>query len=429
MIEALIIGAVVAVLVLLFIATYKVVEPNEAHVVIVMGSGRRFYSPAVEDAKSAYFFIPVIMKRFILPLTNVKMEVNNIDLNDKDVAPFMCDVVNWVRISNPRLAAERLDLKVGAFQSLNNDMTEIVQAIARAASMKQEILDIMRDRKTFAQSVSEEVKPILAEWGVELVGLEVNSIRDSQGSTVIADYESIREAEIKTKSRIAVSDRDREAVEKEQDNYRLAQLATAQAQEVSEKRFVEKDRVVGISRQEQEKDVADSEAIANEAKVEALRKTEVGTAMVQKEAAIETATGEGEAIRIKGEKDANVIQLTGDAEASAIKAKGIAEAEALDKLAEAQKKFDDAATGIEKIKAYIAVQTAMAEAYGKVAENADIKVVTGGGEGAQFLGLPLDGLGGANLGQFLEGLDTEALGKALEAVTPKGKTVVTPKLD
>lgn len=175
-----------------------------------------------------------------MPLTNVKMMVENIDLNDKEVAPFMCDVATWIRISDPKLAAERLNLSVGAFASLEADMVEIVQAIARAVSMQHEILDIMRDRKSFASNVSDEVQPALREFGVELVNLEVNTIRDAQESTVIADYESIRQAKIRTDSRVAIAERDREAVESEQENFKLSQVATAVAQEASENDLLKK---------------------------------------------------------------------------------------------------------------------------------------------------------------------------------------------
>jgi flotillin len=420
--------AVLAVLVVLFIATYKVVEPNEAHVVVIMGSGRRYYGPAVDGAKSAYFFIPVIMKRFIMPLTNVKMMVEQIDLNDKEVAPFMCDVATWVRISNPKLAAERLDLNIGAFQSLRNDMVEIVQAIARAVSMKHEILDIMRDRKSFANSVSAEVQPILREWGVDLVGLEINTIRDAEDSSVIKDYESIREADIKTKSRIAVAEKDREAVENEQKNYKLSQVATAEAQQVSQQRFVEADRVVGIDKQNQVKDIANAEKEANVSKVEAVRKLDVGTAEVEKEALIQKATGEGEAVRIKGEKDANVITLTGNAEAEVIQKKGEATATAQEKLAIAQQQFNDASTNIEKIKAFVAIQTAYAEAYGHVAKNADLKIVSGG-EAGNLFGIPLNAMTGAGLGQLLEGLDTDAISEAVGAITKTQKKDESTTLD
>lgn len=411
-------GVVVAIAAaLLFISTYKVTEPNEAHVVVIMGSGRRFYGSAA-GKKSAYFFVPVIMKRYILPLTNVKMNIEDIELNDNNVAPFICDVITWVRIQDPIMAAERLNLSEGAFRSLNQDLVNIVQAIARAAAMKQEILDIMKDRKTFSKSVADEVKPVLAEWGVELVNLEVNEIRDTQNSTVIADYESIREAQIRTKARIEIAERDKEATVAEQANFKESQIATAVAQEASEKRFAEKAQVVGIATKRQEQEIARAEELANKQKVEATRTLEVGNAAVHKQATIEVATGEAEAVRIKGEKEANVIKLKGDAEGSAIKAKGLAEAEAKDKMAEALQKFNDAATGIEKINAWARVQEAFALAYGQMAENANIKIVTSG-EGGNLFGLPLNAKTGGDIGQMIEALGSDVVGGLIEKVTGK----------
>lgn len=197
----LIIAAAVALLVLFFIVTYKVVDPNEAHVVVLMGRGRKVYSSS-EGKKSAYFFIPLLMKRFVLPLTNQKMEIADIHLNDTLVAPFICDVVSWLRIADPIQAAERLNL-ADPFGTLEQDLIPIVQAVARTGAMKQEILDIMRDRETFARAVSEEVREVLKKWGVQLVNLDINDIRDdeSKGSHVVSDYENQRKAQVNAESR------------------------------------------------------------------------------------------------------------------------------------------------------------------------------------------------------------------------------------
>ena len=420
MIELIIGGAILFVAVIIFIATYKVVEPNEAHVTIFMGRGRKFYGP-IDGKKTAYFFIPVIMKRYILPLTNVKMNIEDIDLNDSEVAPFICDVITWVRISDPVLAAERLDLNTGAFRSLQSDLINIVQAIARAVSMKQEIIEIMRDRKTFAASVSAEVEPVLKEWGVQLVNLEVNEIRDAEGSSVIGDYESIREAQIKTNARIEIAERDKEATVAEQENYRLSQIATAVAQEASEKRFVEKDKVVGIAQQENERDVAEQEELANKQKVEAKRTLDVGGAEVEKQATIQVATGIAEAVRIKGDREAQVITLTGTAEGKAISAKGLAEAEAKEKMAEAMAKFNNAATGIEKIRAYIEVEKIKYESLALALSSADLKLVNSGND-TNLFGFPISATAGADMAQMIEAAGgTEAVSSLVEEVVDKIK--------
>ena len=414
----------IAVLVLFFLSTYKVIGSNEAHVLVVMGFGRKIMSPVPSEgvkAKTAYFFIPFLMKRYIMPLTNVKLNVENINLNDAQVAPFIADVVTWLHIQDPVKAAERLDFTKDVFQGLHQDLTAIVQAIARAAAMKQEILDIMRDRATFSKSVSAEVDVVLKEWGVQLVNLEVNDIRDKEGSEVIQNYELMRKAQVESQARIEVATRNREAIEQEQDNRQKAEVATATSEKTFTLAQTEKDAAIGIALQEKDQRIANAEKATNATKVEAYRVTEVGKADVIKEATIVQATGRGEAVRIEGEKAADVVKLTGAADASAIEAKGLAEAVAKLKMAEALKEFNDAATGIEKINAWKAVKIAFADAQGKIAENAEIKLVSSG-KGTSIFGMDINAESGADLNQFLEGMDVESLPELVETVRGKKGT-------
>lgn len=397
----------ILILVIFFFSTYKIVGSNEAHVLVFMGRGRKIKSPVAKegiDGKTSYFFIPFLMKRYIMPLTNVKLDIADIHLNDNLMAPFVCDVVTWLHIEDPVKAAERLDFSRGnVFDSLHNDLIAIVQAIARAAAMKQEILEIMRDRATFSKSVSTEVDIVLKEWGVQLVNLEVNDIRDDQGSKVIQNYESMREAGVGSLARIEIAKKNREAVEAEQTNRQAAEIATADSEKAFRTKQIERDTIIGIADQEREQKIAVAASKTNEQKVGALRVTVVGEANVQKDAAIANAEGTAEAIRITGEKEAAVVTLKGQAEGSAIEAKGLAEAKAKDAMAEALKKFNEAGISLEQIRAFVEVQKAFAESYGKIGENADIKIVTSG-QGGNILGLPMNAETGANLGQMFEAM-------------------------
>lgn len=398
----------VAVAVFLFISTYKVVDPNEAHVVVFMGSGRKVYSPQLNvdgKAKTSYFFVPLLMKRFVLPLTNVKMDIGDIHLNDIEVAPFVCDVISWLHISNPIQAAERLNL-TKPFDSLREDLINIVQAVARAVAMKQEVLDIMRDRATFSSSVSKEVGDVLEKWGVQLINLEVNDIRDdlSKGSTVISNYESVREMQVRSLSRQQNAVKEREAVEIEQENFKKSSVAKTEASEVATKRDIEMRKNVAVADQQKEEEISLAKKKANEKQVEASRAQVVGDANVVKEATIEKAKGEAEAVRLKGENEAKVVQLTGEAEAKATEAKGLAEAVAKDKMAEAMAKFNEAATGIKQIEVWGEVEKVKFQSLGTALSNADLKLVQSG-EGGSVFGFPLNAKTGADLGQMLEGLD------------------------
>lgn len=397
--------AAIVVLIIVFFSTYVVIPPNEAHVIVFMGKGRTIKSPVQKngvDGKTAYFYFPFLMKRYVLPLTNVKLDIMDIHLNDIQMAPYMCDVMTWIHIEDPVKAAERLDLTGNnVFDSLHRDLIAIVQAIARASSMKQEILDIMRDRATFSIGVSKEVDTVLASWGVQLVNLEINDIRDQAESSVIANYESMRKAAVQSTARIAVSLRDREAVEQEQLNRNLIETAKADSEKAFGLKQIERDTIIGTKNQEKEQTIAEAAAMTNEKQVASLRVKVVGEATITKEAAIMEATGRSEAIRIQGEKEADVVTLKGKAEGNAIESKGLAEAKAKEAMALALKNYNDAATILEKIKAGVEIQKAFADAYGKIAANANIKIVTGG-EGGNILGLPMNAEVGANIGQMFE---------------------------
>jgi uncharacterized membrane protein YqiK len=102
-----------------------------------------------------------------------------------------------------------------------------------------------------------------------------------------------------------------------------------------------------------------------------------------------------------------------EADGKAIQARGEAEALAKDKMAEAMQKFNDAATNIEKIRAWIEVQKAQYEAFGKIAENANIDWVQSG-QGANIFGVPLNAETGADLGQMLKGIDLSKIGSLLK---------------
>ncbi len=414
-IPIIIVGTIIL-LVMFFIMTYKVVKPNEAHIVVFMGRGRKVYSPARKEgakARTSYFYIPLLMQRYILPLTNVKFDIANISLKDQLVAPFICDVIAWVNIDDPIVAAERLDISAeNPFQSLYDDLNNIVQAVAREVAMKQEILDIMRDRKSFSSFVSTSVNGVLQDWGVNLTNLEVNDIRDEENSNVISDYESIRKSQVSSISRKEVALREREAIEAEQHNFKIQEVAKAEAIEVAERRKILARQNIGLSEQEKERTVSEAEMIANRVEVAAKRETDVGIAEVERDATIEQANGEAMAhlirgekqaqvVRLKGTADADITQLQGEADGAAILAQGLADAESKDKMAEAMAKYNEAATSIEKIRAWMEVEKVKYEALGNALSKADLKLVSSG-EGASVFGFPLNAETGADIGQMIE---------------------------
>lgn len=444
---SLIIGAGVVgtlfLLVLVALNFYVVVEPNKAHVVVFMGGGRKIYHPAREGSGSAYFYLPFLMQRIMVSLENVKHEINDIILHDKDVAPFKCDITCWFKITDPELAAEKLDVdsEGNIMTSIKETLNAQVQGIARNAAMQQEILDLMRDRLSFGESVRKTVNGDLDEWGVQLVKLEIIDFSDTGNSHVIADYEARREAEISSETRQTVAEKEQEAKVKEAEAKRISEKARIDADQEIEMRDIEKAEQVGIRREKQRLTVAEQADKANEKEVSAARTKTVGEAEYmadaqviqadgqqksqaklaegQKAAKVTIATGEAEAVKLDAQARSEAIQKTGTAEAEVVKQKGMAEATALEKKADAQKKFTDVSKDIELAKIAADIQKTQYTSMAQALQQANIQIV---GEDMKLLGFGAKE--GAGLGSLVTALSKASgidLGKVVEGVIKKGK--------
>lgn len=389
-------GIVIVVLIVLFVifflSTYTVVKPNEAHVVVFMGKGRRIYSPSMVAGKTfstAYFKIPSLMKVNILPLANVKMELPGFRLVDKDVAPFTCEVVCWFRIKSPADAIEKIDIDGEFAESVLKILEAQIRGVARAAAMKQSILQIMQNRKDFGDIVEEEVNGTLDEWGLELVKLEIIDFADTENSQVIQNYENKRESQIEAESRKEVAAQKKDAEIAEAQAARESGIAKAEADQKVQQAGVERDKQVNISKEKAAQEVATASMDANAQTVEAERKLQVGRASYNKDAKIIEAEGErtstirlgegqAESNRVKGQANAQVIRLEGEGQAAAKKAQGLAEAVAIDKKAEALKKYNDAGINLEKIRATVEIEKTKFVNLGAALQKAQIQIINGG---------------------------------------------------
>lgn len=407
------VGIVVG-LILLALSLYRVVEPNKAHVLVVAGGGRKVYHPAKDGSKSAYFFVPIIMKRIIVSLENVKHEINEIILHDSEMAPFSCDITCWFKITNPDLAAEKLDVDEdgSVMASIRETLNAQIQGVARAAAMGQEVVKLMKDRQTFATDVFNTVNGDLDEWGVQLVKLEIIDFRDSDGSHVIQDYQDRRKAQVQSMTRQEVAKQTKDAEIAEAEAKQAAGIKTAEANREVEKADIERKKQVALASQEAEKKITEQVELVNAQKVKAKRTLDVGNAAVIKEATVEQAEGEAQAIfkrgkaeadvvQAKGEAEANIIEKTGLAKASIIKETGLAEATAKDKMADALKKFTDAGITLEQIRAYVEIQKSKYENLGLAMSKANVNLV-GGADGGNIMGFDLNADTGAGLAQMFQ---------------------------
>lgn len=415
LILVIVIAAIVIALILLANA-YTVVPPHQAHVVVSRGKGRKVYC-AREGFKSSYWSVPIVQQRAVIPIENIQLGVDDIPLRDKSMAKFEGDVVSWLNIIDPLLAAERLGKIEGGLESIKADVANVIRAVTRNMSMYWTIIDIMTNRKDFSQDVEKAVNEELKEWGMRLIELEVIHFMDIEGYTVIKDLEERQATVINAETRKLVATQVKEAAIVESNAQKETETVRASNEEAFRQRQIQKDEAIGRREQEKEMTIAEQTEKANEKKVEAQRTLTVGEATIQKEATITRAEGEATAEVRKGEAIAQVTKMTGEAEGDVIRAKGFADADSTDKRAEALRKYNEAGIGLEVVKASQTVQIEQARAWAEAMKAAKIQVYSGG-EPSRFLGLPLSPQGAFNLGAFSEiakehGIDLQKIGESI----------------
>lgn len=267
-----------------FFRLYRVVPVNETHIRILQNKKSIFSS---REGKSAYWVVPFITKLHRLPLCNLAIPVNDIKLNDKNMAKFVCDIMCFININNINLAVERLILtdttqELGFdFSKLSEDLRAIMESVGRTVTTKQSLLDIYMNRQLLDQAITKEVELVFPKWGIELVDLELKDIKDAPASTIIADIERKIAAEIRRDAEIRVATTTKEA-----------ELVKAEAEETYRKRQIEKDKQIGMAEQSKNQEVANKEMEANITKIEALRKLDVGRTEIEKQKMEQLAMGQ-----------------------------------------------------------------------------------------------------------------------------------------
>lgn len=396
---------------------YVVVNPNQAHVVVFMGKGRKVYSPSkvsLEDQKNkelsksystAYFYLPILMKRIIVSLENVKHEINEIILKDVNVAPFKCDITCWFKIQDPDLAAEKLDVDADGsiVESVRETLNAQIQGVARAAAMEQEVIDLMRNRKVFSDSVYKEVNGDLDDWGIQLVKLEIIDFSDTDESHVIKDYEKRREAVIESKTRIEVAEQTQLAEVKEAEARKLSEEARIHTQQEIQMKEVDMMQTVDTRKAEARIKVAEQLEKANDKEVKAKKTEIVGRASYEAEAAEIIAKGRAQAQVKEAEGQSQGITLLAKADAEKIRSLGKAEAEAVSHKAEAQQKFTDVSKDIEMAKIVADLEKSKYASMADSMSNAKLNIVS---PDMNFMGFGAKE--GAGLGALAEALQATA---------------------
>lgn len=361
-----------------FFRLYRVVPVNEAHIRIMMNSKGTFCSR--EGYKSSYWYIPFVTKLHKLPLCNLAIPVNDIKLNDKNMAKFVTDMMCFINIKNVDLAVERLILtdtseELGFdFVKLSEDLRAIMESIGRTVVTKQSILEIYMNREMLDQAITKEVEAVFPKWGIELVDLELKDIKDAPGSTIIADIERKVAAEINRDAEIRVATTTREA-----------EVVKATEEETYRKRQIERDESIAAREQDKNKRVAEQQKIAREAELEVVKVQQVKTAEIEKAKRLVEANQAKEVEEINklqkqlaGEGDRLRAEEVAKGEAAPIREKGFAEADAKERLQDALNKFGDAAIRALVAEKIVNMQQVVGIETAKALSNANVKVFAGG---------------------------------------------------
>jgi len=227
-----------------------------------------------------------------------------------------------------RAAAERF---IGEPDSQIETMVKkVLEGSLRSIAGTLTIEELITDRDRFQQAVSEAARGDLEASGIHIDALTITSIRDTKGYIEQLGEKNL--ASVQRDARIAKASASQEAAVKENE---------------AQKVIIGAERDREIARAEAQQVTAQAQALAQE--IEAQRRakelitTTIRPAEAEREAAVIQAEGTRQAAILAAEAQARQIELTGQAEGAAILARGQAEARSKELLAEAYRKFDEAA--------------------------------------------------------------------------------------
>ena len=227
-----------------------------------------------------------------------------------------------------RAAAERF---IGEPDSQIETMVKkVLEGSLRSIAGTLTIEELITDRDRFQQAVSEAARGDLEASGIHIDALTITSIRDTKGYIEQLGEKNL--ASVQRDARIAKASASQEAAVKENE---------------AQKVIIGAERDREIARAEAQQVTAQAQALAQE--IEAQRRakelitTTIRPAEAEREAAVVRAEGARQATILAAEAQARQIELTGQAEGAAILSRGQAEARSKELLADAYRKFDEAA--------------------------------------------------------------------------------------
>lgn len=388
-----IVAFILLMLLIIFVTKYQTAKPDEA--LIISGSYLGNKNVHADESNNKIkivrgggaFVLPVFQRSNRISLLSSKLDVSTPEVYTEQGVPVMCDGTSIIKIGSSveeiATAAEQFLGKTR--EELENEAREVLEGHLRSILGSMTVEEIYQNRDKFSQSVQEVASVDLAKMGLIIVSFTIKEVRDKNGyldslgkpriaqvkrDAEIAEAEALKETRIKKaqseqESQTAESKRMTEIAEalkekelklalykKEQD---IAKADADQAYHlqsaIMKQKVREQEIEVEVVERQKQIELEEKEILRRERQFdsEIKKKADADRYALEQEAlakkAFALATTEAEQFRTESlaKAEADKIRLIGLAEAETTLAKGTAEAETKEKIAEAFKKYDEAA--------------------------------------------------------------------------------------
>lgn len=444
-----------------------VVKPNQIHIVNRRKQSMAYGRPPEPDKRTgevayqthgnAYYGWPAWVPFFgvttvIIPLANFDLDLYNYEAYDDGKVPFMVDIKAFFRVSNPIIAAQRinLDSDLDPLTQLKKQLLGVLEGTSRSILAKHEVRYIMTERSTFGKKFTDETQDQLPEWGVtNIKNIELMDVRDARDSRTISNIMAMKESSIEKESRVEVAANQRDAKQAEIDAARDVSIRDQEARQQVGERTAEQVKMVGIAEERAAQEIKEQarETMEREKairKVEVVRDAEIkrDAQVVQADEDRQTDIIKAEGVKqqtvliaegdlVKAQREGEGIRAIGEAKAEAERLLNMAEVSPQIKLAEEigeNKGYQTYLVDIRNVEQVEAVGVAQAEAL----KNADVKVIVNGENASGGMSSVIDlvsGRGGLKFAQMLEQFSntSEEGAKLIGKLNGGGKNADRPK--
>lgn len=388
-----IVAFILLMLLIIFVTKYQTAKPDEA--LIISGSYLGNKNVHADESNNKIkivrgggaFVLPVFQRSNRISLLSSKLDVSTPEVYTEQGVPVMCDGTSIIKIGSSveEIATEAEQFLGKTREELENEAREVLEGHLRSILGSMTVEEIYQNRDKFSQSVQEVASVDLAKMGLIIVSFTIKEVRDKNGyldslgkpriaqvkrDAEIAEAEALKETRIKKaqseqESQTAESKRMTEIAEalkekelklalykKEQD---IAKADADQAYHlqsaIMKQKVREQEIEVEVVERQKQIELEEKEILRRERQFdsEIKKKADADRYALEQEAlakkASALATTEAEQFRTESlaKAEADKIRLIGLAEAETTLAKGTAEAETKEKIAEAFKKYDEAA--------------------------------------------------------------------------------------